>query len=150
MDKPQVVNTLEAKRADIESAIAAYEKKIEAAKRDLSAVNATIRLFEVAGERQEFPAYMDLSRLWKRGEMFGVCKAALAKEGPLDTRELAARVIAAKGLDAGDTVLRQSVTYRIVQMMTMNAKRGAVGTSGKRKGVRVWCQPNSVQLTKIS
>ena len=138
MSEPQVVNTLQSKRAEIESAIAAYEKKIEAAKRDLSAVNATIRLFEVNGERQEFPAYMDISRLWKRGEMFGVCKAALAKEGPLDTRELAVRVIAEKGLDGIDSVLRQSVAYRIVQMMTMNWKRGLVGSAGKRKGVRVW------------
>ena len=82
---------------------------------------------------------MDISRLWKRGEMFGVCKAALAKEGPLDTRELAVRVIAEKGLDGIDSVLRQSVAYRIVQMMTMNWKRGLVGSSGKRKSVRVWC-----------
>ena len=141
MAEPQVVNTLQSKRADIESAIAAYEKKIEAAKRDLSAVNATIRLFEIAGERQEFPAYMDISRLWKRGEMFQVCKAALAKEGPLDTRELAVRVVEAKGLDTGDTVLRQSVAYRIVQSMTLNTRRGAVGTTGKRKGVRLWCAP---------
>lgn len=32
-----------------------------------------------------------------------------------DTRELAERVIHAKGLDEDDKVLRQSVTFRIVQ-----------------------------------
>lgn len=36
------------------SAIAAYEKKMEEAKRDLMAVSATLRLFELNGERNNF------------------------------------------------------------------------------------------------
>ena len=41
-----------------------------------------------------FPEYVDTKRLWKRGEIAKVCtRAALAEKGPLDTRELALRVI---------------------------------------------------------
>lgn len=61
----------------------------------------------------------------KRGEIASLCKKALAKECPLDTRELALRVVRAKGLDSRDDVLKQSVTYRIVQALRLQSKRGA-------------------------
>jgi len=138
MADPQILSTLRRKRDDIEAAIASYEKKVEEAKRDLSAVAATIRLFELNGEPQQFPAYADIGRLWKRGEIVTVCRDALAKEGPLDTRELALRVIKAKGLDDGDGVLRKTVAFRIVQALSIAAKRGKMGSAGKRNGVRVW------------
>lgn len=56
----------------------------------------------------------------------------------LDTRELAVRVIRAKGLDEADRVLPQSVTFRIVQALSIAAKRGRFASEGKRKGARVW------------
>ena len=139
MTEPNVVLTLRRKRDEIENAIAAYRGKLEEAERDLSAVAATLRLFELGDQREQFPAYADISRLWKRGEIVKVCRAALEAEGPLDTRELALRVLRAKGLDEGDAVLRKSVAYRIVQALGLAAKRGTTLTSeGKRKGVRVW------------
>lgn len=138
MADPQILSTLRKKRNEIEGTIAAYEKRIEAARHGLAAVAATIRLFELTGEPQEFPAYAATGRLRRRGEMVAVCRAALAAEGPLDTRELAVRVLRAKGLDQGDKVLRQTVTFKIVQALSMAAKRGTIGEAGKRKGVRVW------------
>lgn len=138
MSDPQVLTTLRRKRAEVEGFIAKLEKQIDTAKRDLSAINATIRIFEVNGEPREFPAYVEIHRLFKRGEMTTICKAALAQEGPLDTRELALRVIRAKGLDEGDKVLRQTVAFRIVQALRLQERRGQIGGSEKRGGVRVW------------
>jgi hypothetical protein len=135
---PNIVRTLERKRDQIEQAIALYEKKIKAAKVDLAHVNATLRMFEKPEGRTEFPVYMDTLRLFKRGEIVKLCKAALAQEGPLDTRELALRVVRAKGLDEGDSVLRTSIAYRIVQAMRLQWKRGKVTSSHKRQGLRVW------------
>ena len=141
MANPQILTTLRRKRDDIESAIATYEAKIEEARRDLASVAATIRLFEINGEARQFPVYADIGRLWKRGEMVTVCREALAKEGPLDTRELAVRVLRAKGMDEADKVLRHAVAFRIVQALEIAAKRGTIGNGGKRKGVRVWHPP---------
>jgi hypothetical protein len=70
-------------------------------------------------------------------EVTTLCKAALLAEGPLDTRELALRVIRAKGLDEADNLLRRSIAFRIVQALTMQAKRGTVVKMPKRKGVRM-------------
>ena len=140
MAEPQVLSTLRRKRADVEGYIAKLERQIEDAKRDLSAINATIRIFEVNGEPREFPAYVEIHRLFKRGEMTGICKAALAQEGPLDTRELALRVIRAKGLDEGDKALRQTIALRIVQALRLLERRGGILGAGKRGGVRLWRQ----------
>ena len=98
MAEPHILSTLRRKRDDIQAVIELYEAKIEAAKHDLAAVNATLRLFELSGETLQFPAYVDLGRLWKRGEIVAVCREALAAEGPLDTRELAVRCFAQRAL----------------------------------------------------
>jgi hypothetical protein len=44
-----------------------------------------------------------------------ICMDALAKEELLDMRQLALRVIRAKGLSENDKVLAQTVTLRVVQ-----------------------------------
>jgi hypothetical protein len=137
---PHILSTLRRKRDDIHAIIKSYEAKIEAAKHDLSAVNSTLRLFELSGETLQFPAYVDLGRLWKRGEIAATCREALAKEGPLDTRELAVRVLRAKGLDESDKVMRQTVAFRVVQALSIAAKRGTIGGAEKRKGVRIWTE----------
>ena len=137
MAESLTVTTLRNKRNDIERAIALYHRKIKSAQRDLAHVNATLRLFEI-GERSQFPIYVDTLRLFRRGEIVTICKAALAKEGPLDTRELAVRVIRAKGMDTKDAVLRQSIAFRIVQALRLQAKRKQVAALPKRKGVSVW------------
>ncbi|WP_049766057.1 hypothetical protein [Rhodopseudomonas palustris] len=138
MGEPNLVRTLETKRKEIERTIRAYEKQIEICRRDLYHINATLVLFEHPDKRTQFPVYMNTLRLFKPREMTTICREALAKEGPLDTRELAIRVIRAKGLDEGDRVLRTSIAFRIVQALNMAAKRGKVTALPKRKGVRVW------------
>jgi hypothetical protein len=139
MADPQIVTTLRNKRQQIEQVIALYEKKLAQARADLAHVNATLCMFESPDERTEFPVYMDTLRLFKRGEIVTICKKALAEEGPLDTRELALRVIRARGLDEGDSVLRTSITLRIVQAMRLQWKRGRIGSLEKRRGICVWC-----------
>ncbi|MGB7246864.1 MAG: helix-turn-helix transcriptional regulator, partial [Methylovirgula sp.] len=96
MADPHIITTLHVKRDELESLIAAYEKRIEAARFDLMHVNATLRLFEMNGEAEPFPVHMVLNRVLKRGEVARICLAALAeaKEG-MDTRELAIAVMQA-------------------------------------------------------
>ena len=139
-DAPMIA-TLRSKRREIENAIAHYVKKIEEAKCDLSHINATLRLFETQDERAELPVYVDTKRLFPHGAIVAISKRALAEEGPLDTRELALRVIRASGLEESDRVLRSSVAYRIVQAMRLQAKRGLVQSPGTRGCVKMWALP---------
>ena len=139
MAEPQIVNTLRNKRDEIERTIAAYEAKIKAAHLDLAHVNATLHLFEVNGEPQQFPLPMSIARMFKRGEIFGYCKTALAMTpAGLDTRELALAVIRAKGLDSADGVLRNAIAASVISVLVMRAKRGQIVKGAKRKGVVMW------------
>ncbi len=136
MAEPQIVTTLTNKRNEIESRIAAYEREIENARRDLATINATLVLFQQDGELRP---HMGLSRLFKRNELFRLCKEALEAAGrPLDTRELARAVAIAKGLDGDDRVLRKALALSIVNIMARQERRGQVWDAGRRGGVRVW------------
>ena len=139
MGEPIVILALRRKRDRIESAIAGYERKIKEAQADLAHVGASLRLFELSGDPAEFPAYIDLNRILRRGEITSICMAALQAEGPLDTRQLTSRVMAAKGLNADDRVLAQAISLRIVQSLRLKARRGgALDGSERRKGACVW------------
>ena len=139
MGEPIVILALRRKRDRIEAAIAGYERKIKEAQADLAHVTASLRLFELSGDPSEFPAYIDLNRILRRGEITGLCMAALKVEGPLDTRELTSRVMAAKGLNRDDRVLAQAISLRIVQSLRLKARRGGVlDGSERRKGACVW------------
>jgi len=138
MAEIRTVTTLTTKRHHIEAAIVNYERALDQARADLSHVNACIAMFEASGEPGDMAPYVDLHRLFKRGEVIAICKLALETEGPLDTRELAHRVMSQKGLDTGDKVLAKTLTLRIVHALRQQEKRGKVLGIGKRKGVRIW------------
>jgi len=78
-----------------------------------------------------------------------LCHEALAIEAPLDTRELALRVMRAKGMDESDKVLRSTVAHRVVQALSMQVKRGMVASDGKRDGVRLWRAPALISSGRI-
>ena len=139
MADPLSISIIRKKRDKIRDTIAAYEAKLRSAQADLAHVNATLRLFEASGEPEDFPPYVDLNRVFRRGETTQICLAALREEGPLDTRQLAVRVMRAKGLDTDDKVLVTTVSLRIVQTLRMRARRGQeLDGSMRRKGVCVW------------
>jgi hypothetical protein len=81
--------------------------------------------------------------VFRRGETTAICLAALRDEGPLDTRELAVRMMRAKGLDTSDKVLSATVALRIVQTLRMKAKRKQIDGTLRRKGVCLWRLPTA-------
>ena len=139
MADPLSISILRKKRDRIRDTIAAYESKLKSAQADLAHVNATLRLFEASGEPEDFPPYIDLNRVFKRGETTQFCLDTLRSDGPLDTRQLAYRLMKSKGLDTDDKVLLTTVALRIVQTLRMRARRGGqIDGSERRKGVCVW------------
>lgn len=135
---PNVLSTLRRRRDVIEGIIAQYEAKLDQARQDLVHLNATMELFASDRDPGEVSAYMDMNRVFRRGEIVKLCKAALEAEGELDTRELAVRVMRARQFDPADNVLRKRVAYRIVQALTLHLRRGTIASAGKRANVRLW------------
>jgi hypothetical protein len=68
-------------------------------------------LWQLRHNTEEIPPYVDIHRCFKRGEAINLCKEALVGS-PLNTRQLALMVMAAKGLDTGDNVLAKAVAGR--------------------------------------
>ncbi len=142
MAEIRTVTTLKSKRSEIIASIANYERRLAQARADLSHVNATIAMFEAKGHHGEMQPYVDLHRLFKRGEQMTLCKAMLA-DGPKNTRELAQHVMASKGLDTGDKVLARSIALQLVHALRMQWKRGLIVSIEKERGARVWRLPQS-------
>ena len=130
MAEIRTVTTLKSKRDDITRAIAAYEKKLNQARADLAHINAAIRIFELGDAEGKFAApYVDIYRLFKRGEMAAICRDAL-KDGPRNTRELALVVMKARGLDTGDKVLAKAIGYRLIHTLRIQARIGKLAAIG--------------------
>lgn len=92
----------------------------------------------------QIPAYVDLNRLFRRGELAAPPREALSARGePMTTRELALHVVTAKGWDQDDNVLRSAMAYRLVQALGIAVKRGTIASPGMRAGVRLWALPNA-------
>lgn len=149
---PQVINTLRSKAENLQGYIAKLESDLEQARADLSHIVATIHLFEAPGADTPFPMHYNLDRLFKRREIGQLCHKALT-DGPMDTRQLAAAVIEAKGFDGADRHLRTAVAYRIVQALRMQERRrgGAIRREGKSGNAIVWGltrTPTPVSLTR--
>lgn len=137
MTDTQVLSTLDTKRKEIEAHIGSLERDLYQARRDLSAILAAIKVFSADGPR--VTAYMNLARLFPRHELPKLAKTALdpAPDG-LSTVAIAAHVIAAKGLDAGDRHLRKAIAYKAVQVLHRWEKERKVARVGKTGSAVVW------------
>ncbi len=142
MTEIRTVTTLVSKRDAIERAIANYEAALGQARHDLAALNATIAHFQRTDEKSDVTPYFDLHRLFRRGEMGKLAKDMLTAEGPLTTTEIAERIVAVKGFDTGNHVLRKAVAYRLVHALRLGHAAGRFTDEGKRKNVRVWSLPS--------
>src|SRR6202041_1433119 len=78
MPEIRTVTTLKRKRAEIAASIKLYEKQLAQARSDLSHVDATMRIFAASGKPSDIARYVDTYRLFKRGEPWAICQAALA------------------------------------------------------------------------
>ena len=140
MSEIRTVTTLRSKREEIIASIKLYEDRIKQARADLAHVNACIKIFEASGDTESMPKYVDVYRLFKRGEPMAVCKEALAS-GPKSTRELALAVMESKGLDTGDKVLAKAVAAQLIHQLRMQNSREKIIRDGKRGSALVWRLP---------
>ena len=97
MSEPHIHRNLADKRKEIQAYIGSLERDLERARRDLSAIVATERVFQSKGSK--VTAYMELAALFPRHALPDIVKAALATypEG-MATVDVANHIITAKNL----------------------------------------------------
>ncbi|MGB7256544.1 MAG: hypothetical protein WBD48_00530, partial [Pseudolabrys sp.] len=82
-------------------------------------------------KRKDLPRHVDIFRLWKRGEAWQFCKGEIERDGALTTRELAARLAKAKGMNPGDKVMVKGIGSRLIHSLRMQEQRGRLVREGK-------------------
>lgn len=140
MAEIRTVTTLRRKREEIKRAVRNYERRLDQARADLAHLTAAIAIFEAKSGDPALPAYSDLHRLFRYGEGWKLCSEALAS-GPKTTRELAAHVARAKGLDAGDAVMRKVLCSKIIHQLRRQHQQGKLLIDGKRQAAIIWRLP---------
>ena len=137
MAESYIHKNLADKRKQIQAYIGSLEADLEQARRDLSAIVATERVFQARGPN--VTAYMHLAHVFPRHELPKLARAALeATPDGMSTVQVAAHVIAAKGLDTTDKRLRKAIGYKLVQLLRQWEKRRKVERVGKAGAVVVW------------
>ena len=139
MADSRTAETLRNKRAEIARSIDDYEARLAQAKADLAHIDAAIAII-ASDDTETVRPYVDIHRLFKRGELAAISKAAL-KDGPRNTRELAQAVMAAKGLDTGDKVLAKAVAVRLIHVLRLQARGGKIVGMGRDRAAKIWRLP---------
>jgi len=143
MIESRTAETLRNKRGEIARSIDSYEKKLAQARADLAHIDAAIAIFATGGDALAVTPYVDIHRLFKRGEMVAICRDAM-KTGPKNTRELSALILEAKGLDAGDRVLAKAISYKLIHALRIQARTGKMVGVGRYKAARIWRLPGTL------
>ncbi len=148
MSEALVIQSLKEKRGKIHGRIAAYEAQITQARHNLAHVNATIRLF--ADPEHQRARYMVSHGFFKKGEIADICVRHLGVDGEMTTREIAEWVMVERKLDAFDTMLRNSVVFKVVQALRHAKRRKLVRMVKKRKGMCVWAAGDALTLCVVA
>ena len=143
MAESSTVTILRNKADEIRASIAKYEREIEAARRNLVAVNMTLTLFDY---RPDTPvsstAPMSMKKMFARNELPRIIFDALrGLEAGLDTRELANLALTAKGFDTTNAVLRRAMAMKVVNTLDKLRLKAKITKDGMRDGVIVWRMP---------
>jgi hypothetical protein len=145
MAEIRTVTTLRRKREEIRRTIIAYEERLSQAKADLAHISAAITVFEGVGDKAEDRPYVDIHRVFAHRELMDLAKRALAEQGPLDTRQIARYIMAAKGMDPNDKVLAKAIACRMIHSLRQQCRRGKLADAGKRGAVRMWGFPTQAE-----
>jgi hypothetical protein len=139
MTDPHIISALREKRSVVAGLIEKLERKLEQHRADLTHIDGVLRLFQPdrdPGEIKPKRSYARRTRYFGKGELPRLCRESVRDDELQTTDEIAGRVIAAKGFDAADAVLRKAIREQVLSFMRSLRKRGTVEQVGFGRGVR--------------
>ena len=113
MAESHVIPALKRKRARIAGELAKAEKRREAMRDYLLALDNTLRIFGYDGDPADIKPVKTRRHLFRRGELQRAIMGILRVNGPVTDAELVERVFAMKGWDASNVDLRRTITERV-------------------------------------
>ena len=141
MADSHVISALREKRALVAGLIEKLERKLDQHRADLTHIDGVLRLFQPdrdPGDIKPKRTYANRTRYFARNELSRMCSDALREASGvlMKTDEITGQVMATKGLDAADAVLRKAISEQVLAIMRSFRKRGTVEQVGLGRGVR--------------
>ena len=139
MADPHVISALRAKRAEVAGLIDSLERLLAQHRADLMHLDGVLRLYQPDRDPEAIrPRQVrGRNRYFGRGELSRLCRELFRDApGPLSVADLVAAVIAAKGFDAGDRVLRDRIDDLVKAALGPMRRSGSVEKMGQGRGVR--------------
>src|SRR5438309_10031779 len=135
MADPHVISALREKRALVAGLIEKLERKLEQHRADLTHIDGVLRLFQPdrdPGDIKPKRTYARRTRYFARNELSRLCLGVLrtAAGELLSTDDIAGRVIAAKGFDTGDAILRAAIREQVGSTVKRLNRDGTVENIG--------------------
>src|SRR5258707_2852719 len=129
-EKSPVVAGLIAKRRELAGIIDQLQRQLDQYRADLVHIDGTLRVLAADLDPETIRpkrAYRR-NRYFARNELSRLCLGVLriAAGDPLNTDEIAARVIVAKGLDLGDSVLRVAIREQVGSIIKRLDREGTI------------------------
>jgi hypothetical protein len=143
MEEPHTVSGLIRKRAELAGKLEATQDALRQLIIDLDNLDATIRIFAPDVDLAEIkPKPLPPRSAAYKGEIGRVILAALrqAPDG-LTGQELAARVMAERGMNTADKKTLRLISKRVGAALRHYRGKGAIRSEGARNGLLVW-RPN--------
>ncbi len=123
MGEPHVISALERKRAVIAGELARTEKRCNAMREYLLALDNPLRIFGYDGDPADIKPIRPYRAMFRRGELKRAVQAILrTADGPLTNAEIAEQVIRSKGWIAADAALADAVAEKIKDVRKRLAK----------------------------
>jgi hypothetical protein len=140
VSKDHVVSGLIEKRREIAGIIDELQRQLDQHRADLTHIDGVLRVLasdlnpetlrpKRAYRRNRYFARNELSRL-----CLGVLRAAAGEL--LSTDDIAGRVIATKGFDTGDAILRAAIREQVGSIVKRLHREGAIESVGARRAMR--------------
>ncbi len=114
MGEPHVISALTRKRAVIAGELAKAEKRCEAMRNYLLALDNTLRIFGYDGDPADIKPIKSYRAMFRRGKLKRAVLAILrTADGLLTHAEIAEQVIRSKGWIAADAALADAVAEKV-------------------------------------
>jgi len=153
MADPHVISALRAKRAEVAGLIDSLERQIAQCRANLIHLDAVLRLYQPERDPTEIKPKRSVhrNRYFAAGELARLCLEAFRDAAePLSVPDIVGCVIAAKGFDAGDRVLREALTTLVKATLNPMRRRGVVEKIGQGRGVRWTLTPREPSLDLLN
>jgi hypothetical protein len=137
VSKDHVVAGFIEKRRELAGVIDKLQRQLDQYRADLTHIDGALRVLatDLDPETIRPKRLYRRNRYFARNELLRLCLGVLrtAAGEPLSTDDIAGRVIAAKGFDAGDAILRAAIREQVGSTVKRLNRDGAIENIGARR-----------------